>query len=852
MNPVFGGRFAGIIYICGDAGIGKSRLADELRCRTSHGGEAPAGEDPPRDAQWFLCPADEILRKSLNPFRHFLRRYFHQQRNLSHEENKARFNRVLDELISGAEASREVEFLELERTRSFLGALVDLYWPDSLYARLEPKLRFPNTLLALKALFKAESRRKPVILLMEDIQWLDGDSREFLQLLTRDIGKYPLAVICTARHHDDGTPVTLQVDPDVPRHTQELLPLEEDDIRSLARQLLGADIAPELSDFVLEKTASNPFFVEQLLLDLRERGALELRKGKNTVKEGGQGEEWVLNERTLEIPQGISSVLLARLDRLAAEVRHTVQTAAVLGREFPLQVLAGMLRDDATLQSNVKRAESARIWTAIEEFRYLFRHALLRDAAYQMQMRSRLRSLHQLAAEAIELVYKDDLSPHYAQLAHHFHQAEVDERERFYAELAGRQAADSFAGREALAYLSRALELTKEGRERFNLMDTRERVFDLLGMRLEQERELAAMEELANGLNHRELMAVAILRRGQYAADTSDYPAAMEYVKRCIALTDGSAPSQELAATGVKARNVWGISLMSQGHYDKALKKLEQALEKAEGINAPEQQVTILSNLGMLHALQGDYREAIACWNRGLEICRGIDDLLHETAILLNLGNVLAKLGDYDEAREHYLKALSLRGSIGDHQGQGIVLGYLCQLDILCGNLRSAEDYGKRSLAITREIGDRPNQARTLTCLGHLFTAGNRLDEADDHYGRALKLYDELGQRGQAQETLAGMARAALKGNNPLEALSFVEEILEYLKSGSLDSTGEPFSVYLTCINVLRANNDHRARGIIISAAEKLRNRAELIQDEKLRKGFLKGVPVNRRILELE
>ncbi len=124
MNPVFGGRFAGIIYICGDAGIGKSRLADELRCRTSHGGEAPAGEDPPRDAQWFLCPADEILRKSLNPFRHFLRRYFHQQRNLSHEENKARFNRVLDELISGAEASREVEFLELERTRSFLGPLL--------------------------------------------------------------------------------------------------------------------------------------------------------------------------------------------------------------------------------------------------------------------------------------------------------------------------------------------------------------------------------------------------------------------------------------------------------------------------------------------------------------------------------------------------------------------------------------------------------------------------------------------------------------------------------------------------------------------------------------------------------
>lgn len=940
MNPVLEGRFAGVMHICGDAGIGKSRLAEELRRRIGHGTEAPAGEGPTREVQWFLCPSDEILRKSLNPFRHFLRRYFHQQPNLSQEENTARFDRALDDLITFSEGSPAVgltegdddPLFELERTRSFLGALVDLYWPGSLYSRLEPRLRFPNTLLALKALFKAESRRKPVILVIEDIQWLDADSGELLQLLTRNIENYSLAVLCTARHRDDGTPVTLQADPDVPRYTMELRPLGKDGVRSMARQLLGAGISDELSAFLLEKTASNPFFVEQLLLDLRERGALELREEGKAETEGPKGDEWVLNERTPEIPQGISAVLLARLDRLAAEVRHTVQTAAVLGREFPIQVLSRMLRDDETLTDNVKRAESARIWTSITEFRYLFRHALLRDAAYQMQMRARLRSLHQLAAEAMEQVYREDLSPHYAQLAYHYGQAEVDERERVYAELAGSQAADSFANREALKYLSRALELTPEGRGRFKLMSTRERVFDLLGMRSEQERELAAMEELANDLDRPELKAVAILRRGQYAADTSEYPAAMEAVKRCIALTEREDPSGELVATGVKAFNVWGISLMSQGHFDEARKKLEQALESAERIDAPEQQVAILSNLGMLHALQGGFQEAITCWNRGLEISRDINDLLHETAILLNLGNaafsqgdlkrartnweralaifqeigyrtgaahallnlgvllyqlgsyhqamihyrqalsitretndrqtegmalgnlgnVLAKLGEYDEARQHYLKALSLRGGIGDNQGEGIVLGYLCQLDQLCGNQESAEDYGKRSLAVTREIGDRPNQARTLTFLGHLLAAQNRLDEAEDHYGKALNLYDELGQKGQAPEPLAGMAEVALRRNNTTEAMSFVEEILEYLKGSSLDSTGEPFTVYLTCFNVLKANNDSRSRGIITTAAAQLRERAERIQDEHLRNGFLKKVAANRMILELE
>lgn len=948
-EPIFEGRSAGIMHICGDAGLGKSRLAEEFRRRLSlfpKAADARPGKDPGREVQWFQCPADEILRKSLNPFRHFLRCYFHQQRNQTQEVNLARFSQVLDDLsirlISPEKpqidnTGEEDELVsELERTRSFLGALVDLHWPDSLYARLEPKLRYPNTLAALKTLFKAESLSKPVILLMEDIQWLDADSMELLQLLTRNVADFPLAVICTARYGDDGGHVELKADPDVPRHTMELQPLEDRGVRALGRQLLGAGISSELSAFVLEKTAGNPFFIEQLLLDLRERGVLKRRPGEPTGEDETEGSTsdgaWMLDRAGSEIPTGIGAVLLARLDRLAARVRHTVQTASVLGREFTIKVLSRMLGEEEMLPENVKQAESARIWTAVNEFRYLFRHALLRDAAYQMQLHSRLQSLHRLAAEAMEQEYEDDLSPHYSELAYHFGTADDRDRERFYAELAGRQAADAFANQEALSWLDRALELTPESQSRFDLMATRERVYDLLGMRSEQAEEIENMKNLAEVLDDLQLKALAVLRRGQFASDTSDFPAAIEAARRCIALAELKLASPQLVATGVKAHNVWGISLMSQGSFEQALEQLEQALGLAEDIDAKDQQVTILGNLGMLHALRGSFDQARTCWNRGLDICSETDDLLHETAIFLNLGNVafsqgelasagsnwkkalsifrqigyrtgaahallnlgvlayqlgsyvqakdyyeqalaitreivdrqtegktlgnlgsiLTQLGEYSEARDRFLEALHIRRGIGDHQGEGIVLGYLCHLDRLSRDYRSAEKYGQESLTITRDIGDRPYQARTLYYLGNLFAEQDRLGEAEDAYRKSLALLKELGQDGPATESLAGLARVAMAGGRAEEALTFVEDILEYLESNSLDSTTEPFAVYLACCDVLRANDDPRGADILSTAVSILRERAGRIQDERLRLSFLQKAAANRRIMELE
>ncbi|HXQ33774.1 MAG TPA: AAA family ATPase, partial [Anaerolineales bacterium] len=272
-KPLWMGEFAGLLQITGDAGMGKGRLVYEFRQSAIFGNNM---------ALWALCQADQILRQSFNPFRNWLFRYFGFSSSNTSHERKQLFESKLQNLI---DSTPDVELAqELDRLRSVLGALAELFWTDSLYEQLDAEGRYNSTLLALITFIKAESLRQPLILFLEDAQYMDEDTRNFLPRLKRSlrVGResHPVAIIANVRLQGSSL-----LDDDLVDERIDLKGLTAEEGARQIEILLGGVPAVELVRRVMERSEGNPYFVEQFIRYMQDENLIEISKlGWNQVR----------------------------------------------------------------------------------------------------------------------------------------------------------------------------------------------------------------------------------------------------------------------------------------------------------------------------------------------------------------------------------------------------------------------------------------------------------------------------------------------------------------------------------------------------------------------------------------
>ncbi|MGE5073130.1 MAG: AAA family ATPase, partial [Anaerolineae bacterium] len=518
VEPLRRNEPAGLLLVTGEAGIGKSRLVHEFKASSLFAEWR---------VLWAVCQSDQVLRQSFNPLRYWLLRYFDfltmPDETARLEALNARLDELRDALGEGTLAD------DLERARSFLAALVDLHWTDSPYERMDAQGRYDNTVLALMALFKAESCRQPVILLIEDAHFIDEDSQAFLLRFKRSLASersYPIAILVTSRPEARG----IGGEEGFADRRLDLSGLPAEAITALSDDILGRPAAADLVRFITLRAEGNPFFAEQILRYLQEEGVLELSDaGRWVIRRGWQSSA---------LPADISTMLVARLDQLARQVKDVIQTASVLGREFEVHVLARMLDDDPTLDVRVSEAERASIWSPLNELRYLFRHSLLRDAAYSMQLQAHRRELHALAVQALESLYADELTSHYPELAFHSEQAALKEKAQFYLRRAADAARDAYQNAEALDYYGRVLRLTKpeELRERLNLTIERVALLRRMGNWDTEAAELDALDIMAQGIGDPAARAKVRLLRAEHMLNSGDFRQTIAYAEQALEL----------------------------------------------------------------------------------------------------------------------------------------------------------------------------------------------------------------------------------------------------------------------------------------------------------------------------
>ena len=768
IEPVRNGRFGGIITITGEAGIGKSRLVYEFT-------QTITGETDETQPTIFICQTDEINRLSLNPFRYFLRRYFQQHFDNSDAENKALFTQILNNLIQLTSTHLEGAALsaELDRTRSFLGALVGLHWPNSLYAQLEPKLRFDNSTRALKTLLLAESLHVPFILLIEDSHWLDADSREFISSLTRQIENYPFIILATARPpEDEASFFTNNLPPDTPQTEIHLTTLDNNHVQALAMNLLTGQISPELVEQVMIRADGNPFFAEQVLLYLKEESQL-------TVGDSG----WTFVDEAVEtpLPADLRTVLVARLDRLTRGVRKVVQTASVLGREFPLRLLLVMLKGDDFVMEKVETAVNAAIWVSLNEIRYLFKHRLMRDAAYEMQLHNQRRILHYTAASSLESLHSDDLRPHYTDLAYHYEQGGVADKAHIFLIMAANAAQDAYENHQALNFYERALALTPidDLQTQFELLSASEEIDGLLSNRASQHERLSQLTQIANNLQNPYYRVRVALRQSQLAENLSNFKEAISKAQQVIQI----AQTQLSGVSGQRLKALGEIALaqglLRQGHFEETESRLHDALKTLEKFNALKEMINGRKTLATLYVYKAQYEKSKVQSKIILAHNKSIGDRFGEATVLGRLGVVSRLEGKAIDAIAYFEQAIALQQMIGDLHGEGLTYLNLGGTFQIQGILPNALNSYLRAIEILHDIDNSMGEGAAYNGIGWVARDTGQFNKAIIAYQKGLTIQQAVGDLYGSSFSLANLGSVYYFLGNYEKAIKLVKQAIE-------------------------------------------------------------------------
>jgi class 3 adenylate cyclase len=427
-----------VIWMDGEAGSGKSALAEHWR--TGRAGAA---------WRWLGAPCDPVLREPFNPFIRALQRRFQRACPAGAPGARAALDQGVERLAAAlSPGSREAD--ELARRRAALADLLGLGRPGE--APQRPEARRDRILHALAAWVGAELALGPVVLHLEDAQWADPDSADALRRVSALARDRPLLLLISGRLDDAGGPARLPLHDGLPQRVIALPPLALEDIAALVAMRLDRE-DPELAEAIWRRSGGNPFFAEQLLGAVgRGRAAGALPGALPGALHGA-----LHGALPAALPDDLHAALIARLDALPPSVRRAVSAAAVLGMEFDVPVLAGMLAPGDA--GAAEGGEAGGLWRPIAPHRYRFRNTLLRDAAYRMLSTAALRSLHGRAADALLAAYGRALAPHHAALGLHLERAGLPQRARPHYLRAARAAAGRGCAAEARRLAGRVLAL---------------------------------------------------------------------------------------------------------------------------------------------------------------------------------------------------------------------------------------------------------------------------------------------------------------------------------------------------------------------------------------------------------
>ena len=779
-----------ILSMVGEAGMGKSRLVHEFAHRY-----LPPG--------WLVVEATSVSYGTAAPYFpviEMLRNYFAISRG---EATPSIQEKVLHHVLALDQTLVDV----IAPTLALLDSTVD-FDPDSMsglpklfeqrqvmveavkkFAAIEPQQQRRRIFQALKRMLVRESQRQPLLLIFEDLHWLDEESQAFLDSLVDSLPVSRILLLVNYRpgYSDTWSGKTyytrVRVEPLPPKGADELL-----------LSLLGEnpDIAP-LRDLLIKRTEGNPFFVEESVRSLVETGVLVGAKGAYRV--GVQLE-------TIRIPSTVQTVLADRVDRLRVGEKQLLQAAAVIGVNVPLRLLRAITglsdEDFHDYLGKLQAAEFLYETHLFPDLEFTFKHALTNEVVYNALLHERKTSLHAQITRALEGMTQDATHDHLEKLAHHAFHGELWDKSVSYLRQTGSKAMGRSAYREAAACLNRALlSLQKLPSNRQNLeqmidlrLDFRNALFpleeldrviehlraaEILAQSLGDKRRLArtygylvhfftligdreqAAAASLKGLNLARSLADSTIQielnyylgRARYYA--GDYDEAIDLQRRNIETLVGEKIHDRFdmeCPPSILCRVFLVMCLAEIGELSLAIKYGAEAVQIANEMEHSFGAVYADAALGIAHIRKGELAAAIAVLERGLERCRTADIPVQFPLVASPLGLAYARTGRIVEGISLLEQAVEQTAS-RRISGQAFRVAWLSEAYLRADRVREASDQAELALELARKYQEKGREAWILRLLGLIHDRQNPADTAtvESDFRQALERAIQLKMR---------------------------------------------------------------------------------------------------------
>lgn len=753
-----------IVFVVGEVGWGKSRLLSETRDRVL------SSRAQFEKTLWLEGHALEHTQNiTYFPIVDLFRRWLGVMDAPTAQDQKKYEDHLRDAFSSGLWYDIAPFF------KTLLGLELDPISAQKIkYLEAENAKR--QLFYAIRQGVRALARKTPLVFAVDDLHWADESTLALLQYLAPLVDDAPIVFLFVTRREEGERVLSLRTwaREQYPARLQEILlqPLSKMQSQELLGNLLGAKNLPdELSQTVLTRAEGNPFYIEEVLRWMIDRGWI--------VREDGR---WKVVAKTgsVDLPPTLLGLIGARIDRLPPELKDTLSSAAVIGRTFSFGLLQRIVPNPDSLDERLAHLQEMELISARQDRRrreYDFKHILTQAAAYEGMLMRRRKALHSLVANVLEQAYGRRMEDRIAFIAYHYSNSDDTFHAIEYSTKAGESALAAYSPKEAIKFFLKALERMDADR----VEDDAQRARILLGLG-DGENEFGDNDaaivdwsralELVRARNQIESVAGIHRRMGMAAWANGDTKTALKHYEDGLAALDRHPFSEERAALFHEI----GRYYFRIGDNQQAVHWSKQALRYGETLNAHQAIAQAYNTLGIALARGGEIESGIEHVNKGLGIALEHDLLAAACRAYTNLGMLYAAI-DHDKSIQYCNDGLKLAKKIGDLSYESWIQSALasnwCSLE---GDWEQGISAARASVELDRQLGQRNHLAVPLILLAQIYQCHSQNKQSETYYREAQGIAEKVSDPQLLFPIYDGLATLNLESGNRRAAEEYLNK----------------------------------------------------------------------------